>query len=397
MININKLVLFTSLLIATIAAGFSVYGIGLLFSGAAVAAMVMAGALELGKLVTTSWLFQNWNLANRLMKSYMLFAIIILMGITSLGIFGYLTSAYQKSALENDLRLSKISTYETQKLNENKNIENFKTETEKLYQLRSIQETRITDTLNNNLITRNPIQLQTIQGQINSQIEDINENIKKIANDTDVSKSNLITIDEEIIKLKIEGSEQKDIVTFKFVAEEFDTGMNSVAKWFIFLIIAVFDPLAVVLLIAANLSLGNIGSIKKKELVEVQKKILVNDDDINKPSTSTIDINENKDESDSSKEIVAKSIENESFSNDNDKVETVVEKIVEKPVEVEKIVEKPVEVEKIVEKPVEVEKIVEKPVEVEKIVEKIVEIEKIVEKPVEIIKKQKGQRGMFSF
>jgi hypothetical protein len=397
MININKLVLFTSLLIATIAAGFSVYGIGLLFSGAAIAAMVMAGALELGKLVTTSWLFQNWNLANKLMKSYMLFAIIILMGITSLGIFGYLTSAYQKSALENNLRLSKISTYETQKLNENKNIENFKTETEKLYQLRSIQETRLTDTLNNNLITRNPIQLQTIQGQINSQIEDINENIKKIANDVDVSKSNLITIDEEIIKLKIEGSEQKDIVTFKFVAEEFDTGMNSVAKWFIFLIIAVFDPLAVVLLIAANLSLGNIGSIKKKELVEVQKKILVNDDDINKPSTSTIDINENKDESDSSKEIVAKSIENESFSNDNDKVETVVEKIVEKPVEVEKIVEKPVEVEKIVEKPVEVEKIVEKPVEVEKIVEKTVEIEKIVEKPVEIIKKQKGQRGMFSF
>jgi hypothetical protein len=387
MININKLVLFTSLLIATIAAGFSVYGIGLLFSGAAIAAMVMAGALELGKLVTTSWLFQNWNLANKLMKSYMLFAIIILMGITSLGIFGYLTSAYQKSALENNLRLSKISTYETQKLNENKNIENFKTETEKLYQLRSIQETRLTDTLNNNLITRNPIQLQTIQGQINSQIEDINENIKKIANDVDVSKSNLITIDEEIIKLKIEGSEQKDIVTFKFVAEEFDTGMNSVAKWFIFLIIAVFDPLAVVLLIAANLSLGNIGSIKKKELVEVQKKILVNDDDINKPSTPTIDINEKKDEPDSSKEIVAKSIENESFSNDNDKVETVVEKIVEKPVEVEKIVEKPVEV----------EKIVEKPVEVEKIVEKTVEIEKIVEKPVEIIKKQKGQRGMFSF
>ncbi len=390
MININKLVLFTSLLIATIAAVFSVYGIGLLFSGAAVAAMVMAGALELGKLVTTSWLFQNWNLANKLMKSYMLFAIIILMGITSLGIFGYLTSAYQKSALENDLRLSKISTYETQKLNENKNIENFKVETEKLYQLRNVQETRLTDTLNNNLITRNPIQLQTIQGQINSQIEDINENIKKIATDVDVSKLNLITIDEEIINLKIEGSEQKDIVTFKFVAEEFDIGMNSVAKWFIFVIIAVFDPLAVVLLVAANLSLGNIGNVKKKELIKLDENLSSSDVDINeKPSPSILDVEEGKHISNSNELSIDENIESESSPNKIVEVEKIVEKPVDKIVEVEKIVEKPVD------KIVEVEKIVEKPVD------KIVEVEKIVEQPVEksvkIIKNKNGQRGMFSF
>ena len=111
MINLNKLVLLTSMLIAIMAASFSVYGIGLLFSGAAIAAMIMASALELGKLVTTSWLFRNWGIANKLMKIYMLFAVIVLMGITSLGIFGYLTSAYQKSALENELRLTKIKTF----------------------------------------------------------------------------------------------------------------------------------------------------------------------------------------------------------------------------------------------------------------------------------------------
>jgi hypothetical protein len=246
------------MLIAIMAASFSVYGIGLLFSGAAIAAMIMASALELGKLVTTSWLFRNWGIANKLMKIYMLFAVIVLMGITSLGIFGYLTSAYQKSALENELRLTKITTFEKQRSDESINIDNFQTEIEKLYQLRKDQESRMTDTLNNPLITRNPIQLQTIQGQINSQIDDINIQIKSTNDKVESSKNNISKLDEDIINLKIEGSEQKDIVTFKFVADEFNTDINDIAKWFIFIIIAVFDPLAVVLLIAANMSINNI-------------------------------------------------------------------------------------------------------------------------------------------
>ena len=335
MINLNKLVLLTSMLIAIMAASFSVYGIGLLFSGAAIAAMVMASALELGKLVTTSWLFRNWNIANKLMKIYMLFAVIVLMGITSLGIFGYLTSAYQKSALENELRLTKIKTFETQRTDENENINVFQNEVEKLYQLRKDQESRMTETLNNPLITRNPIQLQTIQGQINSQIDDINTQIKSTNNKVETSKSNISKLDEDIINLKIEGSEQKDIVTFKFVAEEFNTDMNGIAKWFIFIIIAVFDPLAVVLLIAANMS-----------------------------------INSMEDDSNIKKKVLKNNILNE------------------KPVEVIKEVEKPVEVIKEVEKPVEVIKEIEKPVEVIK----------EIEKPVEVIKNKKdGTSGLFSF
>jgi hypothetical protein len=270
MINLNKIVLFTSLLIATIAAGFSIYGIGLLFSGAAIAAMVMATTLELGKLVTTTWLFQNWKRAPVLIKSYMIFAVVTLMMITSLGIFGYLTAAYQKSALENELRLTKIGTYETQQVESKINIETFGDEIDKLYVLRSNQEARMTDTLNNALITRNPIQLQTIQGQINSQIEDINTQLVVISGKVELARTSISELDESIIALKIEGSEQKDITTFKFVADEFGTGMNDVAKWFILVIIAVFDPLAVILLIAANMSLGNIGA--PTPIVEPKRK-----------------------------------------------------------------------------------------------------------------------------
>ena len=254
MIKFKNLVIFTSLLIASCAAFFSVYGIGLLFSGAFVAAMIMATSLELGKLVTTSWLFRYWNVANKLMKTYMVLAVVTLMGITSLGIFGYLTAAFQKSALESELANTKIETLEAQKTDEQKKIEDIRSTLNKLLELRAGQEARLSETLTNVVISRNPIQLQNIQNQINEQISSINtqmdgENVKLESANNKISE-----IDVEVFDLKIENSQKKDITTFKFVADEFDTEIKNVVKWFIIVLITVFDPLAVVLLLAFNLS-----------------------------------------------------------------------------------------------------------------------------------------------
>lgn len=268
MIKFKNLVIFTSLLIASCAAFFSVYGIGLLFSGAFVAAMIMATSLELGKLVTTSWLFRYWNVANKLMKTYMVLAVITLMGITSLGIFGYLTAAFQKSALESELANTKIETLEAQKTDEQKKIEDIRSTLNKLLELRSGQEARLSETLTNVVISRNPIQLQNIQNQINEQISSINtqmdgENVKLESANNKISE-----IDVEVFDLKIENSQKKDITTFKFVADEFDTEIKNVVKWFIIVLITVFDPLAVVLLLAFNLS-----SNWKEETFEEKKNL----------------------------------------------------------------------------------------------------------------------------
>lgn len=337
MIKFHHLVIFTSLLIAGCAAYFSVYGIGLLFSGATIAAMIMASSLELGKLVTTSWLFRYWNRANLLMKTYMIVAVFALMAITSLGIYGFLTAAFQKSSLETELSINKISTMETQKLEEQRKIESTKKSIEKIYALRSSQEARLSEVLTNALIARNPIQLQNIQNQINDQIGDLNkqlegENEKLKGYGDKVSK-----IDEDIFKLKVDNSQKKDITTFKFVADQFNTTIQNVVKWFIAVLISVFDPLAVILLLAYNISTNKtyVEEDKNYELYKKQEKEDTKSNLDNTPQKSTI-----------------------------------VEKIVEKPVEVEKIVEK----------------IVEKPVEVEKVVEKIVER-----------KAKSGVRGMFSF
>ncbi len=304
-------------MIAGCAAYFSVYGIGLLFSGATVAAMIMASSLELGKLVTTSWLFRYWHKANILMKTYMIVAIFALMAITSLGIYGFLTAAFQKSSLENELSVNKIATLEVQKTEELSKIEATKKSIEKIYALRGSQESRLNEILTNALIARNPIQLQNIQNQINDQIGDLNKQLET-ENEKQKSYSDKASkIDEGIFKLKVENSQKKDITTFKFVAEQFNTTIQNVVKWFIAVLIAVFDPLAVILLLAYNMSTNKVYDEEKSEF-QIYKQ--------QKPNE-----------------------------------ESVVEKVVEKVVEVEKPVEKIVE--KVVEKPVEVEKIVEKVIE----------------------------------
>lgn len=343
MIKFHHLVITTSFLIAGCAAYFSVYGIGLLFSGATVAAMIMAGSLELGKLVTTSWLFRYWNKVNLLMKTYMIVAVFALMAITSLGVFGFLTAAFQKSSLETELSLNKISTLESQKKEEISKIESTKKSIEKLYTLRSSQENRLNEVLTNALIARNPIQLQNIQNQINDQITDLNKQLETENDKIKTYSAKSTSVDEDIFKLKVSNSQKKDITTFKFVADQFSTTIQNVVKWFIVVLITVFDPLAVILLLAYNISTNKV-YLEEDKNYELYKKQEKSTDEPPQPSS------------------------------------TIVEKIVEKPVEVEKIVER------IVEKPVEVEKIVEKPVEVEKIVEKIVER-----------KNKAGVRGMFSF
>jgi len=344
MIQFKHLIIFTSLLIAGCAAYFSVYGIGLLFSGATIAVMIMASSLELGKLVTTSWLFRYWNSANILMRIYMITAVFALMAITSLGVFGFLTAAFQKSSLETELSLNKISTLESQKKEEISKIESTKKSIEKLYTLRGSQENRLNEVLTNVLIARNPIQLQNIQNQINDQIADLN---KQLENENDKIKTysaKSTAVDDDIFKLKVDNSQKKDIITFKFVADQFDTTIQNVVKWFIVVLITVFDPLAVVLLLAYNISTNKVYSENDKNYELYKKQEKSTDESGDKPTHSTI------------------------------------AHIVEKPVEVEKIVDR------IVEKPVEVEKIVDR------IVEKPVEVEKIVDR-----KRKTGVRGMFSF
>ena len=103
------IVLISALILSVCSAYYSVIGISTLFSGAAMSVGIMAVTLEIGKLVTASYLFRFWSETKVWLRAYLSLAILILMIITSAGIFGYLSYAYQKSALEHKASNSQIN------------------------------------------------------------------------------------------------------------------------------------------------------------------------------------------------------------------------------------------------------------------------------------------------
>jgi len=227
----------------------------MLFSGSHIAAMIMALSLELGKLVATSFLYRYWKKTQTFLKTYLITAVLILMVITSLGIFGYLSSAYQSSSVENKLTEDKITMIENQKKYSENAIEDAKKRISTISNLRNSQEDRLNQSLTNKYIVRNQIALDNISAETEQLIAQSQKNLESENNKIEKSMNDLQNYDKQISELKFQNSGKKDILTFKFVAEALHMELNTVVKWFIIVLISVFDPLAICLLLAYNTSI----------------------------------------------------------------------------------------------------------------------------------------------
>jgi len=105
------LTLLSALLLSGIAAYYSIIGLAAIFTGAFWPIVFMGSVLEMSKLVTTSWLYRNWKTCPLLLKSYLTFAVVILMIITSMGIFGYLSKAHIDSTMERPMLIDKFNKH----------------------------------------------------------------------------------------------------------------------------------------------------------------------------------------------------------------------------------------------------------------------------------------------
>jgi cell division protein FtsB len=239
------LVGFSALIIAGCAAFFSVTGLGVLFSGAATSVMVMAGSLEFAKLVAATYLKQKWDEIKGFNKWYLVSAVIVLMLITSAGIFGYLSNAFQQQNLKLQQVDREIAVYSTKISTNDAQITQLNTQ---LGQLSSTQNTILDKGKVNSRLLRS----------IDSKDRQVKTIKKKIGSLQDENAKN----NEEINKIKISNLDlEKEVGGFRFVAEAFGMELKNVVKFFIFLIVIVFDPLAVALIIAFN---GMIGNKKEK-------------------------------------------------------------------------------------------------------------------------------------
>jgi hypothetical protein len=251
------LVGFSALIIAGCAAFFSVTGLGVLFSGASTAVMVMAGSLEFAKLVAATYLKQTWDEIKGFNKWYLTISVGILMMITSAGIFGYLSNAFQAQSLQLQQVDREVLVYTTKIEQNTAQITQLNTQ---LGQLSSTQSTILEKGKVNSRL------LRSIDNK-DKQVATIN---KKIGTLQDENAKNNEKINE--IKIANLGLE-KEVGGFRFIAEAFGMELKNVVKFFIFLIVMVFDPLAIALIIAFN---GLIADKKKKQR-EILTEMVEND------------------------------------------------------------------------------------------------------------------------
>ena len=239
------LVGFSALIIAGCAAFFSVTGLGVLFSGASTAVMVMAGSLEFAKLVAATYLKQMWDEIKGFNKWYLTIAVGILMMITSAGIFGYLSNAFQAQSLQLQQVDREILVFSTKIEQNTAQITQLNTQ---LGQLSSTQSTILEKGKVNSRLLRSIDNKDKQVATINKKISDLQDENAK--NNDKINEIKIANLDLE-----------KEVGGFRFIAEAFGIELKNVVKFFIFLIVIVFDPLAIALIIAFN---GLIGKKKEK-------------------------------------------------------------------------------------------------------------------------------------
>jgi len=259
---------------AAIAAWFSVTGLGKLFAGAAISVMIMAGVLEFAKLVVASYVYRYWKKIKFLEKTYLVIALVILMTITSAGIYGYLSGAYSETSSKLQISNGEISLLDKKKEqfkqridNTNENINKKNIRITSLNGLRSSQETRL-----DSLYARKYYRQARV---VESQIKDADSEIKKLTKETD-SLLNVVNVyNEEVSKLDLGVTEKEadnlkgDTAPLQYMANLFNSDMDKVVNFFMFLLIFVCDPLAIMLVIATNKVLLE-GSEEKAEEVIVK-------------------------------------------------------------------------------------------------------------------------------
>ena len=216
-----------ALLIAGSAGFFSVFGLSKLFAGAAFSVIIMAGSLEFGKLVAAAFLYRYWDKVNVFQKSYLMVAVVTLVLITSAGIFGYLSNAYQGATV----------TFE-------------KESTALLYKEDRLEQ-----------LTEDK---KFLKEELEAAVEELPENYRTAKRKLrEEYQPKINKINEDMMNLKSEIGDLKialvetgvDVGPAIYLAKVFETDVDTVVKFFIFILIFVFDPLAVMLVIAFNQAL----------------------------------------------------------------------------------------------------------------------------------------------
>lgn len=253
---INILALMVSLSLSAVAAYYSIIGLTAIFAASFWPIVVMGSTLEVAKVVTTSWLYQNWTIAPRFVRYYLMLAVTVLMFITSIGIFGYLSKAHIDQSSKSSISMVDQSALQMKLDIANQDIAIAR---ETLASLDAVVQA-LTDA-------------QRIRGAEGAVAVRANQQAERDSLNASIARNSIVVSDllEEKQKLDTEASAlESEIGPLKYVAEIVygnaeNATIEHAVRLVILIIIFVFDPLAVLLLIGANAGLKTAQAVKAKK------------------------------------------------------------------------------------------------------------------------------------
>ena len=240
--KLSILTFITSLAIAAVAAWYSIIGLTTIFSAAVVPIIIMGVVLEIGKLVAAAWVYQNWKETNVLLRYYLVSAIVVLMLITSMGIYGFLSKSHIDAGINTTEISVKLERLDNRINGEQRQIDRAEKTLKQL-------DDRLEKMNEGWFITRGIQQREKEQ----EERQQLNNIIKKSESEIDKLLDKKSEYQLEVKNFEVEVGPIKYIAALVY-GDEAKNYLDNTVRYVILLLIFVFDPLAVLLLISANQS-----------------------------------------------------------------------------------------------------------------------------------------------
>ena len=250
------IVVFSALLVSGSAAYYSVFGIGKMFAGASTNVMIMASSLEFSKLVIASLLYSYWDKLNKFLRLYLTIACCILIMITSAGIYGFLSAAYQETSNKIETSDKQNNNLDKQKNIIQSSIKRYENQIaikynriNSLSDIRSRQQSTMDNLISKNQSTKS-IKVQILS--VEKEIEKLDNEVKIINDSLNSENEKINGINNKSLSLQTNQDIAKEIGPLKYLAKLTGKSLDQVVNYFIIALMLVFDPLAISLVISSN-------------------------------------------------------------------------------------------------------------------------------------------------
>ena len=269
----------SALSVSASAAFYSVFGLAHLFAGASTEVIIMAGALEAAKLVVASLLYQYWDTINKVLRMYFMIATFILMVITSGGIYGFLSGAYQETATQSEFLDRQVAVIQQKQVRFEEQKSDLKIE--KASVVKTISDLRVSlsnpaqvsyysEEAGKVITTTSSSARKALQSELKTSITE-RDNIDLRLN---AVTDSIAALDVNILDAQINNESARELGPLKYMAELTNQPMEKIVNWFMLLIIFVFDPLAIAMVVAANMAFAHVKGVARdpKDYEVYQKK-----------------------------------------------------------------------------------------------------------------------------